>query len=248
MNAQTALSQAIAAAKDQNWSAAVDYNQAIIEQNSNDVGAWNRLGVAYSQLANHKAAKTAFQKVLDIDKSNPIARKNLAKLKNNQLPSVPTFATQDFIEEPGKTKTVELHRLAGKNVLDNLAVGAECNLIPKNRYISVEIKGIYIGALPEDISFRLAKLIETGNVYYCCVRSFSANHCNVYIKELSRAPINKEVNSFPANKTTAAGLNDLDDLLLDDEIPVEVVDSDTDVERTIEEIEPEESAEPQERV
>lgn len=248
MNAQTALSQAIAAAKDQDWSAAVDYNQAIIEQNSNDVGAWNRLGVAYSQLGNHKAAKAAFQKVLDIDKSNPIARKNLAKLKNNQIPSVPTFATQDFIEEPGKTKTVELHRLAGKNVLDDLAVGRECELKPKNRYISVESGNTYIGALPEDISFRLARLIETGNIYYCCIRSFSANHCSVYIKELSRATENKDINSFPTSKVTGSGLNDLDDLLLDDEIPVEVVDSDTDVERTIEEIEPEESVEPPEAV
>lgn len=241
MNAQTALSQAIAAAKDQDWSAAIDFNKAILDHNPNDVGALNRLGVAYSQLGNQKAAKSAFQKVIDIDKSNPIARKNLDKLKNNQVPAVPTFATQDFIEEPGKTKTVELHRLAGKNVLDNLAVGQECELKPKNRFISVESRGTYIGALPEDISFRLAKLIETGNVYYCCIRSFSANHCSVYIKELSRSEKNKDANSFPVNKSSNAGLNDLDDLLLDDEIPIEVVDSDNDVERTIEDVEPEES-------
>lgn len=243
MNAQTALSQAIAAAKDQNWSAAVDYNNAIIDQNSNDVGAWNRLGLAYSQLGNTKAAKTAFEKALEIDKSNPIARKNLDKLKNNQTPAVPTFTKQDFIEEPGKTKTVELHRLAGKNVLDNLAVGQECELRPKNRYISVESNGTYIGALPEDISFRLAKLIETGNLYYCCVRSFSANHCNVYIKEMERSEKNRDTNSFPINKTSIGSVSDLDDLLLDDDIPVEVVDSDTDVERTIEDVEPEDTRE-----
>lgn len=243
MNAQTALSQAIAAAKDQNWSAAIECNKAILDHNPNEVGAWNRLGIAYSQLGNQKAAKSAFQKVLDIDKSNPIARKNLDKIKNNQTLTVPTFARQDFIEEPGKTKTVELHRLAGKNVLDSLTVGTECELKPKNRYISVETNGTYIGALPEDISFRLAKLIDTGNKYYCCIRSFSASHCSVYIKELSRSEKNKDVNSFPAAKMSNSSLGDLDDLLLDDEIPIEVVDSDTDVERTIEDVEPEEQLE-----
>lgn len=241
MNAQTALSQAIAAAKDQNWSAAIEYNQSILENNSNDVGALNRLGVAYSQLGKSKLAKAAFQQVLDIDKSNPIARKNLDRLKNNQATAVPTFTKQDFIEEPGKTKTVELHRLAGKNVLDALAIGQECQLKPKNRYISVESNDTYIGSLPEDVSFRLAKLIDTGNVYYCCVRSFSGTHCSVYIKELSRSKKNQDVNSFPVSRTTMSALNDFDTLLLDDDIPVEVVDSDTDVERTLEDVEPEEN-------
>lgn len=241
MNAQTALSQAIAAAKDQNWSAAVEYNKTILEQNANDVGALNRLGVAYSQLGKNKLAKSAFQQVLDIDKSNPIARKNLARLKNNQATAVPTFTTQDFIEEPGKTKTVELHRLAGKNVLDILGIGQECQLKPKNRYISVESNDVYIGSLPEDISFRLAKLIETGNTYYCCIRSFSPNHCSVYIKELSRSKKNSEINSFPVNRAAMSALNDFDTLLLDDDIPVEVVDSDTDVERTLEDVEPEDN-------
>lgn len=244
MNAQTALYQAINAAKDSNWPMAIECNQAILDQNPNDVGALNRMAVAHLQLKDVKKAKSMFKRVLEIDKSNSIAKKNLARLDNNQATVVPTFSREDFIEEPGKTKTVELHRLAGKNVLDSLAIGMECDLKPKNRYISVETSGNYIGALPEDISFRLAKLIETGNTYFCCIRSFSASHCSIYIKELSRSVENENVHSFPISKNSLAAINDVDDhLLLEDDIPVQIVDSDSDVEKSLDEIEPDDNNE-----
>jgi len=182
MNSQVTFQQAIAAAKTQDWSAAVTHNQTLLELNEGDVGALNRMGVAYTQLGELAEAKRIFKQVLEIDKSNAIAKKNLQKLENNRTPSSPFFSTQDFIEEPGKTRTIELHRLAGREILDNLAVGQECDLKPKNRYISIETKGgKYIGALPEDLSFRLSKLVETGNTYYCVIRSFSSSHCSVYI-------------------------------------------------------------------
>ncbi len=218
MNAQVALQQAITAAKQQDWDAAVTYNQAILEINPHDVGAMNRLGVAYLQLGNTKEAKNSFEQVLAFDKSNSIAKKNLAKLNSNHAAVVPTFCQEDFIEEPGKTKTVELHRLAGKNILDGLAVGQSCELKPKSRYISVESSGIYIGALPEDVSFRLSKLIETGNQYSVCIRSFSGNHCSLYIKEAYRSPQNQDMHSFPPTKNNLAAINEVDEhLLFDDE-------------------------------
>lgn len=242
MNAQTALYQAINAAKDSNWPVAIECNQSILDQNPHDVGALNRMAVAYLQLDEVKKAKAMFKQVLSIDKSNPIAKKNLVRLENNQAPVAPSFSREDFIEEPGKTKTVELHRLAGKNVLDSLSIGLECALKPKNRYISVENQSNYVGALPEDISFRLAKLIDTGNTYFCCIRSVSGSHVSVYIKELSRALKNENVHSFPVSKSSVAAINDVDDhLLLEDDIPVQIVDSDTDVEKSLDELEPEDS-------
>lgn len=227
MSSQALLQQAINAAKNQNWDEAATINQALLEINSQDIGALNRLGIAYSQLNKMSDAKKAFQAVLEIDKFNAIAKKNIGKLKNNQVPTTPLFSKQDFIEEPGKTRTVELHRLAGKNVLDSLAVGQECQLKCKNRYISVETQtGVYIGAIPEDISFRLAKLIETGNIYYCCIRSFSSSHASVYIKELSRSETNQYVSSFPTSKSTGGGFSDIDEeLMLEDDLPVEAVET-----------------------
>jgi len=244
MNAQVALYQAIAAAKENNWKAAIEFNQIILKQNPNDVGALNRLGVSHLQIDQVKEARAAFDQVLALDKANSIARKNISRIDTNQKPVAPSFSREVFIEEPGRTKTAELHRLAGKNILDGLAIGQECDLKPKNRYISVEANGIYIGALPEDISFRLAKLIETGNTYYCGIRSFSPNHCNVYIKELTQSVVNENVHSFPVSKSSVAAINDVDDhLLMEDDIPVQIVDSDTDVEKSLDDIEPEESPE-----
>jgi len=235
MNIQTALHQAIAAAKQQNWAAAVEHNQTILELSQTDLGALNRIGVAYLQLGETKKAQDSFNAVLAIDKSNVIAKKNLSKSKNHQLPISPTFCDQDFIEEPGKTKTVELHRLAGKNILDGLAIGQACELKPKSRYISIESSGVYIGALPEDISFRLAKLVETGNKYTACVRSFSGNHCSVYLKEAFRAPVNQDIYSFPPTKNTIAAINEVDEhLLFDDEATSRVVpDADAETEKPL---------------
>lgn len=227
MNSQTALQQAIIAAKNQNWQTAVDLNQSIITQNPKDVGALNRLGVAYLQLGKKNDAKSSFKRVLEIDKSNLIAKKNLTRLQNNNSTFAPSFCKQDFIEEPGKTKTVELHRLAGKNILESLAVGQECDLKPKNRYISVESHGTYLGALPEDISFRLARLIETGNKYESCIRSFSGSHCSLYIKETYRTPENSDINSFPLNKSNLAAINEVDEhFLVDDDAIITAVEAD----------------------
>lgn len=202
------------AAKDQQWATAVELNEQLLEHNPNDLGALNRLGIAYAQLGDMSQAKKAFQQVLEIDKANIIAKKNLQRLSSQTAQLSPSFAAQNFIEEPGKTKTAELHRLAGKNVLEGLAIGQACELKPKNRYISVEIDNVYVGALPEDISFRLAKLINTGNTYSCCIRSVSANHCSVFIKELTRSKKNAEVNSFPVSKAYFGGaINEVEDLL-----------------------------------
>jgi tetratricopeptide (TPR) repeat protein len=205
---------AIAAAKASDWQKALELNQEILHQFPQDVGGLNRLGMAHMQLGNNDAAKEAFQLVLEIDKHNPIAQKQLERIKTNQIPPSPAFTRNHFIEEPGKTKIVELHRLSGRQVLDCLSVSQPCSLKLKNRYISVETEdGKYVGALPEDISFRLTKLIQTGNTYHCSIHSCSNNQCTVYLKELTRSPENVDVHSFPPSKTSNNQL-DLDDRIL----------------------------------
>lgn len=211
--------QAIEAAKNREWSDAVTINSQILENNPEDTNALNRLGVAYTQLEDKNTAKKMFQKVLDIDSSNTLAKKHLQKLKSNQVSTLPSFSRNYFIEEPGKTKTVELCRLAGKNIIDTLSVGQMCELKQKNRYISVEANGQHIGALPEDLSFRLSKLISSGNQYSCTIRSCSNNTCFVYLKELLRSSANTDIHSFPITKSAGMAINDIDDddFLLDDE-------------------------------
>lgn len=223
----TLQQQAINAAKSQDWSAAVAINTQLLEINESDVGALNRLGVAQLQLGQASKAKASFQKVIQLDRSNTIAKKHLDRLKSNQTPASPSFSQVYFIEEPGKTKIVELHRLAGKQVLDVLAVGQSCELKPKNRYISVESNQTYIGALPEDLSFRLTKLLKNGNEYQSFVYSTSNHSCIIYIREVVRSVANQDVHSFPLVKSNLATINDLDqDFLFEDNIPVQMLDSD----------------------
>ncbi len=227
---------AIAAAKRADWQAAVEYNTTLIQHNEKDVNALNRLGVAHVQLQQKSEAKEAFNKVLEVEKLNPIAKRNLATLKGNGSATV-SFSSQYFIEEPGKTKTVELHRLAGKQVLDQLSIGQQCELKLKNRFISVECSGQYIGALPEDLSFRLTKLINWGNAYSCTVRSCSNNACSVFLKESFRSKKNQEIHSFPPGKLNHNSIADIDDrFLLDEDIPVEIVETDQDYQKSLDDI------------
>lgn len=235
--------QAIAAAKNNNWTAAIDANESILNETPSDISALNRLGLAYMQLGETKKAKDSFKKALEIDKTNNIAKKQLDRIASKQNSPIPSFNREHFIEEPGKTKIVELRRLAGKQVLDQLSVGKTCKLVPKKRFISVENEdGTYIGSLPEDISFRITKLIESGNTYSCRVHTTTNNQCAVYLKELTRSKRNEDIHSFPSMKTTGGQMADMDDrfLLEDDDIPVQTVDHDSDDNgKSIDDLEPE---------
>lgn len=226
--------QAVSAVKQSDWQAAVELNQHILEISPEDVSAMNRLAIAHVQLKDTQTAKKILHTVLELDKNNKIALKNLDKINKNKLCIAPAFSRQNFIEEPGKTKTVALFRLAGKNVLESIAAGQLCDLKIKNRYISVEVGGIYIGALPEDISFRLAKLITDGNTYACFVRSCDTKNCEVYLRETFRSEKNQHVHSFMPSKLNLNPLSDIDEVVaLEENIPIEIIETDTDSERTL---------------
>ena len=102
----------------------------------------DRLGLAYLKLEKYGKARQVFNEVLAIDKSNIIANKHLSNLKNNkqQLANT-TFANTYFIEEPGRTRISDLHRLCRKETLKKLQVGQPCKLILKGKYIAVEAVG-----------------------------------------------------------------------------------------------------------
>jgi tetratricopeptide (TPR) repeat protein len=232
---------AIKDAKNGDWKLAIEHNLQILELSPENTNALNRLGIAYVQLDKIPKAKKSFQKALEIDKNNKIAKKHLDKLANNQTCVAPSFSKSHFIEEPGKTRTVALFRLAGKNVLDCVSVGKECELIIKNRFISIEIDGKYIGALPEDLSFRLTKLIKSGNEYQCIVRSCNQKNCEVYLKESLISEKNIGTHSFPPSKMSLNPLSQLDEaVVLEENLPVEMINTDSDTERTMDSLDPKE--------
>jgi tetratricopeptide (TPR) repeat protein len=231
-------SQAIQAAKEHNWQLAVLHNQVLIKLEPQDINAYNRLGAAYLQLGNNAQAKKIFKQVLKLDGSNKLAIKHLEKIKKKQSSAPPKFSNESFIEEPGKTKSIDLYRLAGKNVLNKLSVGQDCQLQLKNRYISISADGQYIGSLPEDISFRLSKLIKTGNQYSCRILACGANHCTVHLREIFRSKKNQHTNSFPNTQASAIiTINEVDESMVDNDVPLEIVQTDTDEERTLDDLE-----------
>lgn len=231
--------QAIQAAKQADWQKACALNQAILEKEP-DIGAYNRLGIAQLQLGNTAEARQAFEEALQLDTANPLAKKNLERLKKKDPPRPPLFSKQHYIEEPGKTKIIELHRLAGKETLATLTAGDQCQLKCKKRFISVEVDGTYIGALPEDLSFRLAKLILQGNTYSCQVRSATHAGCSVFIRELTRSQRNQTVTSFPINRSTLLSAYQADEpLVVDEETDLGALEFETETDTESEEVEEE---------
>lgn len=221
--------EAINAAKNQNWELAIETNQAILDQDAIDVSAMNRLGLALMQLKKVDEAKKIFKRVIDLDKSNIIANKHLKKISTNQVATVQTFSDNYFIEEPGKTKIIDLHRLASKVTLNKLSVGQACKLVIKSHYICVETTdGTHIGSLPEDISFRLTKLINNGNQYSCVIHSCTDKNCKVLIKEIFASEKNAHLQSFPVTKQSLGSMSQgVEDFILEDEIPIQTIDGET---------------------
>lgn len=215
--------EAIGAAKNSDWPKAISINQEILQCYGNDLEAMNRLGLAFLKNKQEAEAKKTFKQVLEIDGSNIIANKHLEKIKNKESSADIIFdQNNDFIEEPGKSKIVTLHRLAGKEQLKKLKVGQACFLQLKNRYISlIDENSKHIGALPEDISFRLSRLIGNGNEYRCVIYKVSDKICMVQIKETLRSKKNEQIVSFPSKIQGNLALPD--DFVLEEDIPFEVI-------------------------
>ena len=77
----TLKNQAIQTALQGNWQEAIAMNKSLVAQDSQDIDALNRLALAYAITGKVKEAKSTYQKVVRIDPLNPIALRNLKKIK-----------------------------------------------------------------------------------------------------------------------------------------------------------------------
>ncbi|KUK79530.1 MAG: TPR repeat-containing protein [Microgenomates bacterium 39_7] len=194
--------QAIEAAKSQDWSLAINLNQDILNEDPKNVGALNRLALAKMQIGQLKEAKQYLNQVLELDKHNKVALRNLEKAKKRKKGKIAQFNhSSSYIEEPGKAKIISLIRIPDTKVLDNLTVGESCLLEPKKSLVSVILSSSqnYIGSLPQDISSRLIRLIKQGNQYQCIIHSVEPeeNVCKVHIQETYVSEKNQGITSFP---------------------------------------------------
>lgn len=214
---QQLTTQAIKASQEGNWKAGRECNEQIIEQEPQNIGALNRLAFCLMQMGEMNKAKKLYEEVLSVERHNSIAQKYLSMIKQ-KLDFVPPAArtNEDFIEEPGKTRSVALGRLADPDVLQRTPVASECELVVKNHRVDIRTldKHTYLGSLPDDVAFRMQKLIKTGNTYSVFIQSTSKKSCVVFIKETHRSEDALATPSFLTTTNQSPALQE--DVLLDE--------------------------------
>lgn len=199
--------QAIQTALMGDWQNAILLNQSILEESPEDIDTLNRLAFAYASKGDIKEAKDTYQKVLSLDNQNPIALRNMKKLSgsannshNHQGIPQGNISTL-FIEEPGKTKVIELINIADKKVITPLRTGEKVSLTTKRMKIFVyDHAKNYIGMLPDDIGRRLIRFIEGGNEYDACIKSVDSNRVIIFAREVKKAPEFETQPSFPSSE------------------------------------------------
>ena len=190
-------SQAIQTALVGDWNNAVSLNQQILDAEPNDIDTLNRLAFAFLSLGQAKLAKNLYEKVLSLDMKNPIALRNLKRLTdvNTTRPSV--TLNNLFIEEPGKTKVIELLNVADKKVISHLRSGEMLELkIKRNKIFAIDSDNQYIGMLPDDICQRLIKFIKAGNQYEAYIRTVDSNRLCILVRETKRIKRFRDQPSF----------------------------------------------------
>ena len=203
--------KAIKLALDGKWQEAIDLNLKIYKIKPNDIYALLRLAKAFTNLNNISKAKKYYRNVLNIDKYNPIAKRNLNRLKNIKNGSLNRNVPAQiavFLEEPGKTKSLYLVRLADENKLASLEVGEPLKLVINPKSISINKDRDHLGKLPDDLAFRLMHLIKKGNKYQAYVMSVEKNKLKIFLKETFKSKRNQQMQSFPTkdNKVEIASI------------------------------------------
>lgn len=192
MTSPSLPTQAVEAALAQNWKEAIRLNTIILKENKDNTEALSRLAYAYLKIGKITLAKQSYEKVLTLDQYNQIAQKNLKKLTILKKKHLETQATQAispliFLEEPGRTKIVDCIHVAPPNILSGLSAGQEVVLKARNHCVELRTaNNLYLGALPDDISFKLIKFLSGGNLYQAVVKGVEKNVLKVILREVKR--------------------------------------------------------------
>lgn len=193
----TLKNQAIQTALEGDWQKAIDLNQLILQEDPENIDTLNRLAFAFMSSGNPKDAKNLYEKVLSLDMQNPIAIRNLKRLHDVNTKKTNVVINNFFIEEPGKTKVMDLINIADKKVITHLRSGEKLDLrIKRSKIFSYDQDNQFIGMLPDDTGQRLIKFMEAGNEYEAYVRTVDSNKVSIFIREVKRVKKFKNQPSF----------------------------------------------------
>lgn len=203
---------AIQHALSNNWKEAKNVNEQLVQDNPKDIDSLNRLGFAFMKLAKYNKAKEAYKKVINLDKTNPIALKNLKRLEmvssgdkkdvdadgKNTPPTIKL--NEVYIEEAGRTKTVELKNVADKKTLSLVEPGDPVSIAIKRSKIFIQtMDGKFIGMLPDNISMRLIVFMRGGNEYEACIKASDEKSVIVFMRETKKSTKFKNQASFTSS-------------------------------------------------
>lgn len=210
--------QAIQAALDGRWDDALKLNEIIIEENPDNVDALNRQAHAYFELGDLPSAKKYYSEVLKFDAYNPIAAKNLKIIQafkdgvkpssNGHMQKTGPISSSLFLQEPGRTKVVNLLKVAEPQKLSLAYCGMLVDLVVKNRGVTVcDSEGSYLGVLPDDTAHQIIRLIKGGNKYQSIIKSIKVNGLSILIREVFRS---RKFRNQPSFLESAAALPPLE--------------------------------------
>ena len=197
--------KAVALAMKNRWEEAAAVNQTIVRDFPEDIGSYNRLGKALSELGRNKEAQEAFRSVLKRSPNNSIAKKNLSRLMKLDDADTPRATkttsrrAQTFIEESGNAGVTSLIKLAPPNTLLKLAPGDVVQLEPTGTGLNARDEaGAYIGQVEPRVGTRIARLAKGGNLYEASVTSVQEFELVVIIRETYKTPAQSGIVSFPS--------------------------------------------------
>jgi hypothetical protein len=194
------------------WREAVAANKSILERFPDDVETCNRLGRALMEIGEYSEARKTYERTLELDGFNSIAKKNLNRLSlmgkraakasarksGTRKADVRKVVADIFVEETGRAKVVKLVSLAAREVVAKMAPGEEVAPYVEGQRLLVKNKeGDCLGEVEPKYGARLAKLAKAGNRYIAAVHSLSDKEMKVIVREIYQHPSQAGRPSFP---------------------------------------------------
>lgn len=182
-NARVAIQAALSA----DWETAINANLLLLKENPEDIDALMRLSHAYLATGNFKSAKKLAKQVTQIDPSNTLAQKCLIKctsLENGKhTVSFGKVSLDNFLEEPGRTKTVTLNHLGTPKTIASLIPGEKLIVATTKRQASIQNeREAHVGHIPDDVAAWIIHHKKLGDGITAYVKSASAQTVIILLK------------------------------------------------------------------
>jgi tetratricopeptide (TPR) repeat protein len=197
---------AVRLASESRWEEAASVNRELTQLFPADVEAYNRLGKALTELGAYTDAREAYQRSVELDSTNAIARKNLQRLEvmGDAVPkrtaTAGPLSADLFIEESGKSVHTVL-QAANSQRLSKMSAGDLVTLAVRDNAVFVEnAGGEYVGTLEPRLAIRLRRLIGRNYEYAAAITSLAEGSGRIIIKETHRPP-EESAPSFPSTIT-----------------------------------------------